>query len=164
MLKKLKQSIKIINVPIFKGIVDILTYELLFLIILRSLLILLPHREHELIYYININLLYINACLIWMSTKYSDINKLILYLVGTWLTFTFSYSVFFLFIVDPINQWYLFSINYHILSVVSTSLQLLVSCYIFIVSITTDAYLASSVFAIILLSSKKDVKVALTES
>ncbi len=134
MLIKLTESNKIFNIPIFKGIIDLLTCELLFLVVFRILLILFPHREHEFIYYFNINILYINACLIWISASYSDVNKVVVYLIGTWLSFTFLYSVFFIF-VDPIDQWYLFSINYHILSIVSTTLQLLISSCIFNISI-----------------------------
>jgi hypothetical protein len=120
--------------PIVKVSLELIAYEIVFISILRIALIFVPHQEHEFIYYLNINLLLIIACLILMSRKYSKVNKILINLIVIWLTFTLLYSIFFLFCI-PNFSVIVFIINYHILSIFTTTLQLLITYYVFLRSL-----------------------------
>ena len=157
MHKAVNKSKILLNKPIYDTIVDVLVYEVIFIVIFRLLLVFIPHREHEFIYYLNINLFYISSCFIFISISLSHVNRIILYLFGIWMSFSCLYSMFFIFTNPTTNEiWILFSINYHILSIVSTSLQFLISFFIFLYSIfphkSKQYLLLRSIIAMILTS------------
>lgn len=119
---------------ISKIIVELLVAEIIFLIIYRLALIIIPHSPYELIYHININFNYVTAFLIWKGFRLSQVNRNIVLFFGLLTTFTLSMSILMLF--SDINfPEYFNVVNYHILHSIGTTFQLFFSFFIFFFSV-----------------------------
>jgi hypothetical protein len=123
----------------------IFLFELLFLIILKLLLSFIPHIEHELIYYININLTYIISILCWISFKYSKINRTLTSLIAIWFTTSTPYTILFIFSAPNFSESFNYY-NFHVLFIYLNSYQLFLTLYLFFLALfpgRKDKYLIS---------------------
>jgi len=119
---------------LLKIILRVIAYDVVFLIILRLALILIPHEEQELIYYVNLNFQFIIACLAWMNYKQSKVNKAIIFIFGLYNTsylfnvlfYIFTYSIF----SELVNY-----INYHIAYIYANTYQLFITFFVFFLSL-----------------------------
>lgn len=138
-----------------KIIIKIIAYDLVFLVLLRLALITIPHEEQDLIYYVNLNLQFIIACAAWMNLGKSNVNKPLVILLAIWYTPNIFYIPLYIFSGTLFSEnaaW----INYHIAYIYITSYQLLVTFYIFILSLypykTNKVYLRWSVLLTIIIA------------
>ena len=141
---------------LLKIILKILAFDILFLILLRLALVLIPHTENRPIFYVNINFSFLIACLAWMNLKKSTINRSILIILGIWKTSEVLHEVFYILTTSlfSVNMVY---INYHMYYISLTSFQLFLTLYIFFLSIypykTNKNYLLWSIILTILITT-----------
>jgi len=119
---------------LLKIILRVIAYDIVFLILLRIAIILIPHKEQELIYYVNLNFNFIIACLAWMNYKQSKVNKPII------LIFSFLYTPYLLIVLFYIFTISIFSeliiwINYHVAYLYLNTFQLFITFYVFFLSL-----------------------------
>jgi hypothetical protein len=119
---------------IFKIISELVLFEFVFLLILKTLYYFIPHPEYEFIYLININLHFIITYLVWRIVKMSKVNRDILIIFGIWPTVSALHSIFFIFSTSNFSEVFNY-INYHIINVFTTTYQLFFTFYIFLISI-----------------------------
>ena len=121
-----------------KALIKILVYvailEFVFLTIIKVLLYTINHYEHEFIYYFNINVYYLITSLIWINFKFSKVNRVLISIFGIWFSISLPYSILFLFSGPNFSSTFNY-LNYHILHIFTVSYQLLITLYIFVVSI-----------------------------
>ena len=120
--------------PIIKVITILLLCEILFVLVFKFLLALIPHESHEFIYYFNINFLYLISLVIWFTYPLSKIDNYLVILIGCWFTILTPYSIFFIFSQPNFSDVFNY-INFHVLYTFSTSYQLIITLYIFILSL-----------------------------
>ncbi len=141
---------------LLKIILKVLAFDILFLILLRLALILIPHTENRPIFYVNINFSFLIACLAWMNLKKSTINRSILIILGIWKTSEIIHAVIYLLTTSLFSD-YLVYINYHMYYISLTSFQLILTLYIFFLSIypykTNKNYLLWSIIFTILITT-----------
>lgn len=109
-------------------------YEVIFILILAILLNTIPHSEHEFIYFININLIFLVSVLGWISLKYGNSNKVLTALISIWFSVSTPYTIFFIFSRPNFSDMFNF-INFHILYIYSTTYQLFLTLYLFFLSL-----------------------------
>jgi len=119
---------------IVKVVMILVIFELIFLMTLKSLLAFIPHEEHEFIYYFNINLLYLISIIIWITYPLSKVDNLLIMLIGLWFSISTPYSIFFIFSKPNFSDLFNY-INFHILYIFSTTYQLIITLFIFILSL-----------------------------
>ena len=141
---------------LIKIILRVIAYDVMFLILLRLALILIPHKEQQLIYYVNLNFHFIIACLAWMNFKQSKINKLLILIFGLYYT---SYLIIVLFYIfsSSLFPWVIGYTTYHIAWVYANSYQLLITFFVFFLSLypykENKYYLHLSIFFTLLIST-----------
>lgn len=144
------------NKTLTKILLELITYEIIFLLIQRIALIIIPHESQEIIYFVNINLHFLTACLIWMGLRLTKVNREIVIFFGVLTTFTLLYSL--LFIFSDTNFPETFNvINYHILHSIGTTFQLSITFFLFFSSISPRRFsrfiLRLSIFFAIIIGS-----------
>ena len=112
--------------PIIKVITILLLCEILFVLVFKFLLALIPHESHEFIYYFNINFLYLISLVIWFTYPLSKIDNYLVILIGCWFTILTPYSIFFIFSQPNFSDVFNY-INFHVLYTFSTSYQLIIT-------------------------------------
>lgn len=122
------------NKDILKILLKVIVYEISFLLILRLLLITIPHEEQDLIYYINLNFHYLIACLTWLNYRRSQINKPIILILGIWYTPYIALILFYI-LTNTIFSGLLVWINYHITYIYIVVYQLFITLYLFLLSL-----------------------------
>ena len=107
-------------------ILKVIAYQLIFLVVLRLALIIIPHQENRLIYYINIDLNFLIACITWLNIKQSRVNRPLIIILGIWKTTEVILPIFYIFttsIFSPTVIW----INYHFYYITTTAYQLFIT-------------------------------------
>ncbi len=109
--------------------------ELLFLIVLRFLLISIPHESQDIIYYINLNFHYLFACLSWINYRQSKVNKTLVLILSIWYT---PYVIIVLFYIFTSNIFSLTTVYiiYHIAYIYIVVYQLFITFYLFFLSLS----------------------------
>ena len=132
---------KIVNIfsssmrkEVFKILGEIIFFEFIYVLTLFLLLYFIPHQSYETIYLLNINLHFLISFLIWRTINLSSVNRDILIILGIWFTISTIYSIFFIFSDPNFSEDFNF-INYHIISVFTSTYQLFFTLYIFIISV-----------------------------
>ena len=123
--------------PVVKVITILFFFELIFILTLKALLIFISHENHEFIYFFNINILYLIAVIIWATYPLSKVDNILVALIGSWFTISTPYSIFFIFSKPNFSDLFNY-INFHILYTFSTSYQLIITIYIFILSLVPN--------------------------
>ena len=141
------------NLP--KIILRVIAYDIIFLILLRLAVIIIPHEEQEIVYYVNLNFHFILACLAWMNYRQSRVNKEIV------IIFSLYYSVYLFIVLFYIFTNSFFSILayyiiYHIAYIYSLTFQLFITFYVFFLSLSpfkeNKNYLHLSLISTLLIS------------
>jgi len=122
------------NKPILKVTSVFAFSEIAFLVVLGLLLYYIPHENHELIYYLNINVHYLVAVFGTMSFTLSRVNRDLSALISLWLTITVIYEIFFIFSGVNFSTYFNY-LNFHILYIFSTSFQLFFTFFLFFISL-----------------------------
>ena len=120
--------------PINKIIWKLVLLELVFIIVLKILVSKIYHEEHEVIYYVNINFLYLISIISWISFKHSKVNKIITALIAGWFSFSVPYAVFFIFSSMHFSENFNY-INFHVLYIFSSTYNLFTTFYLFYFSL-----------------------------
>ena len=85
-------------------ILKVIAYQLIFLVVLRLALIIIPHQENRLIYYINIDLNFLIACITWLNIKQSRVNRPLIIILGIWKTTEVILPIFYIFTTSIFHQ------------------------------------------------------------
>ena len=120
---------------LFKIILRIIAYDIIFLVLLRLAVIFIPHVEQPIIYYINLNFHFIIASLAWMNYRQSKVNREIV------LIFCIYYSAYLSIVLLYIFTYTIFSelhyyILYNIAYIYSLTYQLFITFYVFFLSLS----------------------------
>lgn len=119
---------------IFKILGEIFFLECIYILFMYLFFYFIPHQPCETIYFININFHFLISYLVWRVVKFSSVNRDIQIIFGIWFTISTIYCIFFIF-SDPNFSAYFNYINYHIISVFTSTYQLFFTFYIFILSV-----------------------------
>jgi len=140
---------------LLKIILRVIAYDVVFLILLRLAVILIPHETQESIYYINLNFIFIISCLAWMNYKKSKVNKPIVLIFCLLYTPYLIIILYFIFTFSIFNT-YIVWINFHIAYVYLITYQLFITFYVFTLSLYPNkenkTYLQVSIFFSLLVS------------